>query len=86
MDRTEAELYLKSFADLSRFWICRGLIYYVDAHGTSFVMMDDDDERVDVCIELLESMNCRVFSDIDEMDRYAEQLEQSIAPNDSSAS
>jgi len=40
----------------------------------SYVLMDDDDERVEKCIEFLQSMNSPAFADVNEMDSYIEEL------------
>lgn len=79
-----AEAHLRQYADLDRFWILKtkhiqpGLIHYLDAHGTAFNLMDDNDDRVVQCIELLESRNCPVFDDVAAMDKYAEQLARAV--------
>ena len=72
--------YLHQYAQLDRFWILKsahiqpGLIHYLGSDGTAYVLMDDDDVRVEKCIEFLRHMNCPVFNDVNEMDAYAEQL------------
>ena len=51
---TSAESHLRHFAELNRFWIFQdediqpGLIHYADAQGRAFVLMDDDDDRVEL--------------------------------------
>ena len=79
-----AEAHLRHFAELYRFWIFKakdiqpGLIHYLDSQGKAFVLMDDNNERVEECIELLGSRNCTVFDDADAMDKYAEQLAKTV--------
>ena len=76
----DTKSYLLQFADLKQFWILRtehiqpGLIHYLGSDGTAYVMMDDDDQRVERCIELLENMGCPIFADVREMDSYAATL------------
>lgn len=75
-----AESHLRQYAALDRFWILKtrhiqpGLIHYLDSQGRAFVLMDDDDRRVEQCIKLLESKDCPVFGDVAAMDKYAETL------------
>ncbi len=69
--------HLLQYADLSLFWILRtdyiqpGLIHYLGSDGTAHTLMDDDDERVEKCIEFLEGMGNPIFADVNEMDSYA---------------
>ena len=79
----DIETHLSQFAEMSRFWLLRtreiqpGLIHYSGADGTAYTLIDDDDKRVERCIEFLISKGCRVFDDIDEMDAYAEHVSAS---------
>ena len=74
------EAHLRRYAELDRFWILRtkhiqpGLIHYSDSHGNAFALMDDNDDRVEQCIKLLESKNCPVFDDVAVMDQYAQEI------------
>jgi len=74
------EKHLCEYAELDQFWILKtnhiqpGLIHYLDSQGAAFTLMDDDDDRVEQCLELLESRGCPVFDDVIEMDKYAAEL------------
>ncbi|WP_339908820.1 hypothetical protein [Symmachiella dynata] len=79
-DTRYIEEYLLGHAPLKHFWILStenvqpGLVHFMGADGTPYVLMDDDDERVEKCIEFLEDMGCPVFADLNEEERYAAQL------------
>ena len=79
----DTKSHLLQYADLRLFWILRtdhiqpGLIHYLGSDGTAYTLMDDDDERVEKCIEFLEDMSNPVFTDVNEMDSYAAQLGES---------
>ncbi|MBR9803950.1 hypothetical protein GYB59_20670 [bacterium] len=74
------EQYLLEHAPLKHFWVLStenvqpGLVHFLGADGTPYVLMDDDDERVKKCIEFLEDMGNPVFADVNETDSYAAQL------------
>lgn len=74
----DAEKHLRQYAQLSDFWLLRtphiqpGLIHYFDAEGRAFVLMDDDDNRVEQCVALLEARGCPVFEDVAAMDSFIE--------------
>jgi hypothetical protein len=77
---SRAEDHLKRFAPLERFWIYRtehaapGLIHYSDQDGKAWTLMEDDEDLLDSCIELLESRGCSVFDDVESMDAYVSRL------------
>lgn len=73
--RAVLEAELRKFAELDRFWVYFGLIHYLDSVGKPSILMDDDDGRVDVCIELLESIGRPVFDDETAMNKYVEDLQ-----------
>jgi hypothetical protein len=81
MDHTKnIESYLLELAELNMFWIVRtehvqpGLIQYLGRDGVAYSLMDDNDKRVEKCIEYLEDMGSPVFADVNEEERYAAQL------------
>jgi hypothetical protein len=75
-----AEAHLHRYADLDRFWIYRtpdtqpGVINYADSFGQAWTLMEDDDEFVEQCLNLLESRGCPVFDDVSKMQAHAERL------------
>ncbi len=79
-----AEVHLRQFASLERFWIYRtehtapGLIHYSDRDGKAWTLLEDDEDLLDYCVALVESRGCPVFSDIESMDAYAGRLGPSV--------
>lgn len=59
--------YLESMAPLSNFWIYDDALIQYWSNGQAWAIMDDDDSRVDDCIEFLLSINCPNFYDVTSM-------------------
>ena len=80
LNRSLLAQYLQQYAELNRFWVLRsesiqpGLIHYLGSDGTAYVLMDDDDTRVEHCVKLLEANGNPFFSEVSEMDEHAAQL------------
>jgi hypothetical protein len=60
---TAVKKYLESMAPLSCFWTYNYALIHYWSDGQAWTIMDDDESRVDDCLEFLLSISCPNFHD-----------------------
>ena len=75
-ERSEVIDYLNSWAKISDYYLYKSsenstcLIDYVDENGTSWTLMEDDENFHDLCVYYLKEIGAKEVTGHDEMEKY----------------
>lgn len=82
MNKDSIIKYLEAWGDLDRYYVVvrenvkPGLIHSIDSSGESSAIMDDDDERVEYCIQFLRDRGNPFFTTNEEEEAYLAKFEK----------
>ncbi|MFT6180073.1 MAG: hypothetical protein ACJA16_000922 [Akkermansiaceae bacterium] len=82
MEKEPIVKYLEAWGELDRYYVFvsenvrPGLIYSIDKDGESSALMDDDDERVNLCIQFLRDRGNPVFVNSQEEEAYLTKFQE----------
>lgn len=82
----EIQEYLELTAPLENYYIFQvyenknsSVISYINKNGIAFSVMDDNDERVEICIDFLKRHGAPVFKTIEEENAYIEEFNRNTS-------